>query len=139
MSESKTTGGCTCGAIRYEFSGQPAIVFNCHCHACQKATGNAFVSGAVVPDANFKFTSGEPVYHTSQGDSGRNINRGFCARCGTHVATTLDKRPGIIAMTLGSLDNPAAFKPQMNFYTAHALPWVVIGDDTKNFPGEMTR
>ena len=86
----------------------------------------------------FNFTSGKPTFHTTQGDSGKDINCGFCPKCSTQVATTLAKRPGIFAVAIGSLDNPAAFKPQMNFYTAHALPWVVIGGDTKNFVGEMT-
>lgn len=134
MSENITQGGCACGALRYEFTGNPVAVFNCHCHACQKATGAAFVSGAIVPEAAFTWLRGRPVYHATPGDSGKLIRRGFCASCGTHVHTTLDAKPGVAAVHLGSLDEPTRFRPQLNFYTDHAQPWVRLGDDTTNFP-----
>ncbi len=34
------TGGCMCGAIRYEASEPPIEVYYCHCRACRKAFGN---------------------------------------------------------------------------------------------------
>ena len=138
MNEPKTTGGCVCGAIRYEFIGEPVLTFCCHCHACQKSSGQAFISAVMVPLSRFKLTSGEPKYHTTKGDSGKDFNRGHCPTCGTLVCAMLEKHPGVIGLYLGGLDNPAAFKPQMNFYTAHALPWVVIGNDTKNFAAGRT-
>lgn len=131
----KTTGGCACGALRYEFSGEPLAVFNCHCQTCKKTSGGAFVSGVILPEAAFTWlTAGRPTYYASPGDSGKPIRRGFCATCGTHVHTTLDAKPGVVAVGVGSLDDPSCVKPQLNFYTDHALSWVHIGDDTKNFP-----
>ena len=29
-------GGCQCGAIRYEISGPPRVVYACHCTECQQ-------------------------------------------------------------------------------------------------------
>ncbi|MGH7926886.1 MAG: GFA family protein, partial [Candidatus Binatia bacterium] len=75
-------GGCACGAIRYESISKPVVSFNCHCRACQRYTGSAFISGVLVPANAFGLTRGEPTYYIVQGDSGGDISRGFCAVCG---------------------------------------------------------
>ncbi|MGE5302839.1 MAG: hypothetical protein ACM3TN_05890 [Alphaproteobacteria bacterium] len=31
------TGGCLCGAVRYECSADALFMGNCHCRDCQKA------------------------------------------------------------------------------------------------------
>jgi hypothetical protein len=36
------TGGCQCGAVRYEISEAPQLVYTCHCNECQRLTGSAF-------------------------------------------------------------------------------------------------
>ena len=38
------SGGCGCGAIRYEFSAEPAMSLNCHCRDCQRGSGTAYAS-----------------------------------------------------------------------------------------------
>ena len=44
------TGGCQCGAIRYEITEEPQLVYTCHCTDCQRLTSSAFSLGIVVPD-----------------------------------------------------------------------------------------
>jgi len=34
----KLTGGCLCGAVRYETTMKPFKVSYCHCESCRKAT-----------------------------------------------------------------------------------------------------
>ena len=50
------TGGCACGAVRYECAAEPVMTGNCHCRDCQKATGGAFVPALAVPTAALKIT-----------------------------------------------------------------------------------
>jgi hypothetical protein len=38
------TGGCACGAVRYEYSADPVFMGNCHCRDCQRTTGSAYVA-----------------------------------------------------------------------------------------------
>ncbi|WP_041548911.1 GFA family protein, partial [Chamaesiphon minutus] len=43
------TGGCMCGAIRYECSAEPIAMGLCHCQDCQRATGSAFAAAVMLP------------------------------------------------------------------------------------------
>jgi hypothetical protein len=43
------TGGCMCGAIRYEYAADPIFMDNCHYRACLQATGTAFAAAILVP------------------------------------------------------------------------------------------
>ncbi|MEE8274940.1 MAG: GFA family protein [Alphaproteobacteria bacterium] len=61
------TGGCLCGAIRYEATETPHDAGYCHCRTCQKAYGNVFTVGAAFPKDRFRFTRGEPrLYRSSE-------------------------------------------------------------------------
>jgi hypothetical protein len=52
------TGGCVCGAIRYECSAEPIMMFKCQCRDCQQVTGGGFVAGLLVPASAFRLTKG---------------------------------------------------------------------------------
>ena len=56
------TGGCACGAIRYECSAEPIMMFKCHCRDCQQVTGGGFVAGLLVPASAFRLTKGQLRY-----------------------------------------------------------------------------
>jgi len=77
-----TTGSCMCGAIKYEYSGEPAVTALCHCTDCQKWTGGAFTSNAVVPRTAFKVTKGKPASWDGVGESGKVNKHFFCSTCG---------------------------------------------------------
>jgi hypothetical protein len=38
------TGGCLCGALRYEAVGEPLGSGHCYCGDCRKASGSGFVA-----------------------------------------------------------------------------------------------
>jgi hypothetical protein len=48
------TGGCACGATRYECGAEPIISINCHCRDCQRASGSPFASVPLGPQAAIK-------------------------------------------------------------------------------------
>jgi hypothetical protein len=116
----KLTGGCYCGAVRYEAEGQPLMQAQCHCRECQYITGgspNMFV--AVAPDA-FKYTKGTPKQFARK-DLEKPVTREFCAECGTHVVT----RPNapIVVIKVGTLDDPSQIMPKVAIYTIDKQPF----------------
>lgn len=125
------TGGCLCGAVRYECSAEPIATANCHCRDCQRASGSAFISGFIVP-RNAVAIAGEVKYYDAVGDSGNIISRGFCPNCGSRL---FGKRATgeMLSITATSLDDPSGFHPAMDLYTASAQPWDYMNPDLPKF------
>ena len=106
----KLSGGCTCGAIRYECDADPVIMLNCHCRDCQRANGSAYAAVLAVPQATL-LLHGELRYHRVIAASGKAIERGFCANCGSQVMVKLEALPDMIELHAGSLDDPSIYRP----------------------------
>ncbi len=119
------TGGCMCGAVRYEASEPPQTVGYCHCRMCQKWTGNLFMSYAGFRSATFRFTQGEPKFYKTSVV----IERGFCANCGTQVFNHYLKGPDWMFATIGSLDHPEDWPPDHHMGIESQVPWLDIHDD----------
>src|SRR5256886_11252589 len=79
------TGGCSCGAIRYESTAEPVMMFKCHCRDCQQVTGGAFVPGMLLSREAFRFTRGQLRYHFTPSLRGGKHKRGFCPECGSRL------------------------------------------------------
>jgi hypothetical protein len=127
------TGGCQCGAVRYECSAEPLFTGNCHCRDCQKSTGGAYVPAFAVPAQAVKIT-GDVKYYESRADSGNMFNRVFCPICGSRLFGKAAALPQFLLVTAGSLDDPSRFKPSMDFFTASAQPWDHMNPELPKFP-----
>jgi hypothetical protein len=90
-------------------------------------------SVVVVPKSAFRLTKGELKYHAVVGDSGKEVGRGFCASCGSPIATQLAAMPDLMAIKAASMDEPARFKPTMNIYMSSAQPWAPVAPGLQNF------
>ena len=112
------TGGCQCGALRYEQTSSPRDSSICHCRMCQKAGGAPFMAFTGVRQEDFAFTRGAPtIYRSSE-----IAERGFCAVCGTPLTYRLIGRDRV-SVTIGSLDRPADIAPTDQIGVESALPW----------------
>lgn len=129
------TGGCACGAIRYEAAAEPLMMFNCHCRDCQHATGGPFASAVIFPAEAFRFVRGTPRHHDTTVDSGAVHRRGYCADCGSRLTggENPEGTSGIVGVTAGSLDDPALFQPQMDIFTSRAQPWALMDPSIPKF------
>ena len=128
------TGGCACGAIRYECSSEPVISANCYCRDCQRASGAAMASVLGVPKAAVKILKGDVRYFDVTADSGKKISRGFCPTCGSPLFGLFEGMPEQMGIRATSLDDPGKFKPGMNIYMSSALPWAPVSENLPKFP-----
>ncbi|MDO9046734.1 MAG: GFA family protein [Methylobacter sp.] len=127
------TGGCLCGAVRYECSAEPVFSGNCHCRDCQRISGSGYVSTFFVPESSVTIT-GEVKYFDKNGDSGHLVRRGFCPSCGSQVFGKPEIVAGVLGVRAGSLDNPELYHPTMDIYTASAQSWDFMNPDLPKFP-----
>lgn len=130
MSEVKTpiaTGGCQCGAVRYEMYVAPQNSHVCHCRMCQRATGGVFAALAGAPKAEFAWTKGEPAMFASSNLA----QRGFCRDCGTPLSFAYTTPEARIYVTIGSLDAPEDAPIVMQYGIEARLPWVNFCEDVK--------
>ena len=74
------SGGCLCGAIRYECSMEPSATIQCHCRDCQRNSGSGFAIVLAVQCASVTFQRGTPKRHTRPADSGNSVWRNSAPR-----------------------------------------------------------
>jgi hypothetical protein len=129
------TGGCLCGAVRYETSAAPILTRLCWCRLCQYiATGNAAVS-VCFPTSGFSVT-GETRDYQSVADSGNRMHRRFCPTCGTHLFSEAESRPHLVFVRAGSMDDPEIARPAATIWAAQAPSWAQINDHFPQWEGQ---
>ena len=114
-------GGCHCGSVRYEATGESLTSALCHCSDCRKAAGAPMVGWAMFLEHQVVVTMGVTKTYASS-FHGR---REFCADCGTGIfyrnAETL---PGIIDIQTGTLDDPSLLPARVHVQTAERVSWL---------------
>jgi hypothetical protein len=132
MSE-KFEGGCACGSVRYALKTRPMFVHCCHCRDCQRQTGSAFVINALIETNRIEELAGTPVPVAVPTDSGRPHDIYRCPECQTALWSDYGGRPGLRFVRVGTLDDPAAIRPDVHIYTRSKLPWVALPDGVPTF------
>ena len=123
------TGGCQCGAVRYEASGEPIVVALCHCSMCRRAGAAPTVAWAMYAEYSVRMTTGAPAIYRSSPEA----RRGFCAACGTQISFTADFIPGLIDLTVGSFDHPEGLPPSLHYWDSKRLPWLQLADGLPSY------
>lgn len=119
------TGGCHCGAIRYEVEGEPRHSALCHCTDCRRHAGAPMVCWTLFDNDQFRITQGEATIYASS-DHGR---RHFCPACGTGLFYTNDQIfPGQTDVQAATLDAPEALPPTAQIQVAERIAWMKDAD-----------
>jgi hypothetical protein len=110
-------GGCYCGAVRYESTGDALFKGQCHCRECQYISGGHPNVVVGMPESGFRYSKGTPKQFR-RADLAKPVTREFCAECGTHLLTRTSALPGAVLLKVGTFDDPSLFGgPQMVIYT----------------------
>ena len=126
------TGGCACGAVRYEIAAEPMMMLDCQCRDCQRESGTGHASHLTFPRADAK-VQGEASHWNAVGEQGTVKTRAFCPTCGSPVYMTFPAMPDFFVVRAASLDDPRRYKPQMVLWTAGAQPWDRVDPNLPTF------
>jgi hypothetical protein len=126
-------GGCLCGGIRYEVTGELGRSVFCHCQRCRKASGSVVAFNAPLAAKDFKVVSGAELLKSYTAETG--LSRLFCANCGSQVISRRETAPEVVRLRLGTLDEPTQHGPEAHIFFEAKLPWFELaGDEAPRFP-----
>lgn len=124
------TGGCLCGAVRYQSDQAVDWASYCHCGMCRKASGAPFTGYVEFRPDDLSWTAAEPARYESSGG----VVRRFCSSCGSQLTFEAD---GVLFLTLGSLDEPDRVTVRCHTYTNSRLPGIRVDDGLPDYPGPV--
>jgi hypothetical protein len=127
------TGGCACGAIRYEITDDPIFMNDCQCRDCQLKSGTGHGSYLTFPHRSAVTLRGHATQWNLVADSGNVKTRSFCPTCGSPVYLTYADMPNLITIHAASLDDPSRYKPQAVTYTVRGYAWDRLDPDLIKF------
>lgn len=121
------TGGCGCGAVRFEVSEPLVSSIYCHCTRCQRRTGTAASVSARAQPGSFRIVAGEDKLKAWKPDGG--AEKWFCGHCGSAMFSRVPGDPDVLGIRLGAFDSDPGIRPTAHQFVAYAAPWEEIPDD----------
>ena len=138
MSELPLTGGCLCGAVRFEVTEPLVSSGYCHCTRCQRRTGTAASPGARIATGSLRVLAGEEHIRAYEPEEG--FAKVFCSTCGSALWSRSQEDPDIFSIRLGAFDGDPGIRPTYRQFVAYAPPWEAIPDDgLERFPESRPR
>ena len=134
------TGGCLCGAVRFESKAAPTEGFYCHCRTCQKYFGGLFAPFVRFRRSTFAITKGALASYRSSDVA----TRGFCAACGSPMVFVYDNPESDFWLTVSSLDHPedwpltkaAAWGRVVHGHVDSKIAWLELADGLPQRTGQ---
>ena len=123
------SGGCLCGAVRFEVNGPLTDPTACHCGQCRRQSGH-FAVATCAKKSDFVLIKAETLkwYRSSEW-----ARRGFCSECGSFLFW--DGSEDEISLNAGSLDQPTGLKLSGHIYVDDKADYYDITDDLPKFAG----
>jgi hypothetical protein len=129
----RATGGCLCGAVRYEVGGPLRDVVVCHCSHCRRTHGHVAAYAACrAPDLRLVADDGLRWYE--DGDR----RRGFCGRCGASLFWRAPDRD-TISVAAGTLDPPTGLRTVAQIFVADAGDYYDLPAEGERHAGPLPR
>jgi hypothetical protein len=123
MTEPIYTGGCLCGAVRYQVTGPLRPVVLCHCSQCRRSTGH-FMAATAAQHRDFRLSKDSELRWYASSESAR---RGFCGRCGSTLFWQGAERDHI-SIAAGTLDGATGLTSACHIFVADKGDYYSIDD-----------
>lgn len=124
------TGGCLCGAVRYEVRGPLRAVVNCHCAQCRRTSGH-FVAATAARSEDLTLVESDGLRWYESSPAAR---RGFCRTCGASLFWE-PVSGGRVSIMAGTLDLPTGLQTAAHIFVDDAGDYYEIHDDLPKHPG----
>lgn len=133
MNESTLRGGCLCGAVKFEITGEAKRFFHCHCSRCRKVTGTGHASNLFLQPGMLKWLNGEDQVRRFKLPEAERFTNNFCAVCGSRLPRQA-KDTDTVVVPAGSLDGEAPIKPQARIFSGSRASWSCMSDELAVYP-----
>jgi len=133
MSESVVTGGCLCGAVRFETRGPFLRAGHCHCSRCRRHSGTAVSTQARLPRERFRLLAG--AEHVRAWREPGHAVKAFCERCGSSLFGGTWPEGDEVSIRMGAFDGDPGIRPQVHTFVADRAAWDEILDDLPQYAG----
>ena len=133
MAQSSLKGGCLCGAVTYEATGEPKRFYHCHCARCRKVTGTGHASNLFLQPATLTWLTGEEQIRAFKVPEAQRFTNSFCANCGSRVPRQA-RDSDIVMIPAGSLDDAAPIMPQARIFSGSRASWSCTDDEIPVYP-----
>jgi hypothetical protein len=127
LAEPVLTGGCNCGAVRYELDEPFVSASYCHCTRCQRRSGAAASANGRAARGSFRVVSGEE--HLGVWAPPDGAEKLFCKECGSALFSRVPGDEPVYGVRLGTVDGDPGIRPQWHQYVAYAASWQELPDD----------
>lgn len=118
---SKHSGSCLCGQIRFEVEGDFERFYLCHCEYCRKDTGSAHAANLFSSSASLRWLSGEDKLRRFDLPSTRH-SKCFCSVCGSALPH-MQMNGKLLMVPAGSLNSEISIKPDAHIFVASKAGW----------------
>ncbi|MCG4453009.1 MULTISPECIES: GFA family protein [unclassified Pseudomonas] len=118
------SGGCQCGALRYQFRAPLRDIAHCHCSVCRRSTGGILTTWITVPLTSFAWLAGTPTEFASSAS----CTRSFCPSCGAHLTLFTTLSPETLDITVATLDQPERAPADRHIWVQNRLPWLHVDE-----------
>jgi hypothetical protein len=121
------TGGCGCGAVRFEITAPLTGAGYCHCTRCQRRTGTAASANARPAPGSLRIVQGEDRIRSWRPEGG--FEKLFCGDCGSALFSRAPGETEMGGVRLGAFDSDPGVRPSWRQYVNYAASWDPIPDD----------
>jgi hypothetical protein len=121
------SGGCLCGAVRYEATGTLRDVVNCHCSVCRRWHGHHSAYTSTALDGLRLVEDRGLTWYESTTDDTAGVRRGFCCECGSSLFWHPSGAPAI-SIAAGSLDAPTGLRTIEHVWTSRQGDYYELAD-----------
>lgn len=119
----RATGGCLCGAVRYEVTAALRDVIVCHCAMCRRTHGHIGAYTATSKGALRLVEARGLKWYASSAIA----RRGFCGECGGSLFWEPAAK-AYVAIAAGTLDAPTGLKTAVQIHVESAGDYYAIDE-----------